>query len=689
MKALLGRLSRRHRKVEPSTATQAETVSALTPAQYVEAALVHHGAGRLREAEALYRKALEADADCFDALHLLGVLHHQNGESASAVESIEQAIKVAPENHAAHSNLGLAYQALNRLDRAEVSLRRAVALRADWDTAHNNLGTVMQATGRLEEAEACFRKALQLNPSSAEALNNLGNLCKERGQFADADQLYRKGLAVDSTRPELWKNLGQALRQCQRLDEAAECYRKALALRPEDGNVLIEIGMIHQARAQLGDAAQCFELALQRDGNLVEAMWGLAGVLGHLDRFDEAELYCRKALAIRPDDPAALNNLAAVLLRTSALDDAERFCRKALSARGDHAPTLITMGCILNARDRSMEAEACFLQAMRLSPVSAPAKYNLSILKLLRGDYNEGLKLYESRFDALQGDIGCKPQILELLHDNRRWGGEALSGQRLLIWAEQGFGDSLMMLRYLPLLKCRGAGEIRVLCELALERIVYSVCGLDHSVSCAQTVSANDFDLHCPIMSLPLLFGTTLDSIPNQVPYIAVPRELGNAWKERLSPIAKTKVGLAWAGSKTLRADARRSIPLAALEPVIRCEGVQLVSLQKEEGAEQLRDWRGQIADWMDDCTDFLDTAALVDNLDLVISVDSAIVHLAGALGKPVWLLNRHGSEWRWGLESANSPWYPTMRIFRQREAETWDRVSARVADELTHFLST
>ena len=688
LKEILGRFSGRDRGVKTSKPTRTAAAPALTPAQYVEAALAHHGAGRIREAEALYRKALAADADHFDALHLLGVVHQQTGDSATAVESIERAIAVAPGNYFAHSNLGLAYQALNRLDKAETELRKVVALKPDWDLGHNNLGTILHATGQLDDAEACFAKAVELNPSNKEALNNLGNLSKERGRLADAEVFYRKALAIDPATPGVWKNLGQVLQQSQRLDAAADCYRNALDLRPEDANILNDIGTIHEARAELVEAESCFRLALGSDGSLVEAMCNLGDVLRRLDRLDEAELYCRKALAMRPDNPAALNSLASILLRCSALDEAEQCCTKALSIRGDHAPTQVTMGSIHIARDRAIEAEACFRQALRLNPRSGSAKYNLSMLILLRGDYKEGLELYESRFDALRGDIGCTPEIEKLLQDDRRWHGEILSGQRLMIWTEQGFGDSLMMLRYLPLLKGRGAGAVSVQCERALERVVRSVSGLDPGVSCSESVSADEFDLHCPIMSLPFLFDTTLDSIPDRVPYLAIPDELGEAWKARLSSITKMKVGLAWAGSKILRDDAKRNIPLSLFEAVIRCGSAQVISLQKGEGAEQVREWGGEIEDWMDDCHDFMDTAALVDNLDLVISVDSAMVHLAGALGKPVWLLNRYGSEWRWGLESERSPWYPSMRIFGQRKGEGWDRVIAQVANELTKFQS-
>lgn len=689
MRNLFRRLSGSHRGVSTSTSPRTAAESALTPAQYVEAALDQHRAGQLREAESLYRKALAADAAHSDALHMLGVLRHQSGDSAGAVELLEKAVAVAPRNASAHSSLGVAYQALNRLDQAEASLRKAVALRPDWDRAHNNLGAVLCATGRLEDAEACFANAAQLNPSSSEALNNLGNLRKERGQLADAERFYRQALAVNSETPEIWNNLGRVLRQSEQLDDAADCFRKALELRPEDAITLVEIGTVHAARAELLEAERCFKLALQFDDSLFEAMNNLGDVLRRLDRADEAELYCRKALAIRPDDPTALSNLALLLLRFAALDEAEECCRKALSIRPDHAPSQIAMGSILNARGRPVEAEACFRMAMRLSPKSAVARYNLSMLKLLQGDYKEGLELYESRFDALHGDIGCAPDLRALLGDNRLWRGEVLSGQRLLIWTEQGFGDSLMMLRYLPLLKERGAGQITVQCERTLERVVRSISGLHQDVTCTQLASADEFDLHCPIMSLPHWFDTTLDRIPGQIPYIAVPTQLRDVWKKRLLSIAKTKVGLAWAGSKTLQDDARRSISLSALQPVIKSDGAHLISLQKGEGAEQVREWRGQIEDWMDECHDFMDTAALIDQLDLVISVDSAIAHLAGALGKPVWLLNRYGSEWRWGLESERSPWYPSMRIFRQREPNNWGQVTALVANELTKFQQT
>ena len=618
----------------------------------VELALIHHGAGRLSEAESLYKSALAVDPECFDALHMLGVVHQQRGESTRAVELIERAIAVMPGSSSALANLGIAYQSLNRMDMAEASIRKAIVLQPEWDGGHNNLGSILGAAGRLDEAQACFRKAVGLQPSNLDALNNLGSVCRDLGQ----------------------------------LDEARDCFRQALALRPQDPGILSALGSILARQGELAEAEKHYRLVLQLDENRFDATCNLGDVLRRQDRLDEAELLCRRAVALRPDDPDALNTLASVLHRTSALEEAEACCRKALSIRAEDVNTMNTLGSVCIARDRPEQAEACFRSVLKLRPDSATARYNLSMLRLMEGDYEEGFELYESRFDVLQQDFGVAREIQDLIKDTRRWRGEPLFGRRLLIWAEQGFGDSLMMLRYLPMVLARAGGQVMVKCERALERVVYSIAGLDGEVSCVQSIAPTDFDRHCPIMSLPLLFATTMHEIPDRVPYIEVADALRDDWKQRLSSIHGTKVGLAWAGSLRLRENARRSLPLAAFESLFGTPDVRFFSLQKGDGAEQANAFSGQIEDWMADCDDFLDTAALIDNLDLVISVDSAVAHLAGALGKPAWLLNRLGSEWRWGPTSERSPWYRSMRIFRQREVGKWDTVIAQLSDELTRF---
>lgn len=685
MKNLLRRISGNLRESESAAVGAAVPESPRSPRELVALALAHHGAGRLAEAESFYRKALDVDTGNFDALHMLGVVNLQAGNPSRAVALIEQAISFAPGDAIAYCNLGLAQQSMGRLDDAVASLRRAVTLRPELDGAHNTLGTMLRAAGQANAAEASFRKAVQLNPGNVNALNNLGNLFRERGQFAEAEEFHRAALAVAPAAFGTWKMLGEVQQMAGRFDDALISFQRALELRPEDPAAMADLGSIHAARAELVESEGYFRLTLQIDADRADAWCNLGDVLRRLDRLDEAESCCRRAAAMRPDDPDVLNTLACVLLRTRALDEAEACCRRALSVSPDHAATQVTLGNVLNLQDRAGDAEACFRSAIRLQPASASARYNLSMLKLLQGDYAEGLQLYESRFETLQGDIGVKPELLALLRDSRRWQGEPLDGKRLLVWTEQGFGDTIMMLRYLPLLKERGAGSVIVLCEPELTRLVSSLTGME-GAHCVQSVSASEFDAHCPIMSLPLLFETTREAIPGFMPYVAVPEAMSNLWKARLAPVTKRRVGLVWAGNKAMRDGAGRSIPLAAFAPLLRLDRWRVVSLQKDVGAGHADAGQGQIEDWMDQCTDFLDTAALVRNLDLVVAIDSAMAHLAGAMGMPVWLLNRHGREWRWGLQSERTPWYPSMRIFRQGKGEGWEPVISRVVDELARF---
>lgn len=517
-------------------------------ARALQAALAHHQAGRLQEAEEMYCQILAADPKNPDAPHLLGVIAQQQGDSVKAVELIKKSLAINPAQPAAYNNLGAACRSLNLLDEAERAFRMSISLQPNFAEAHNNLGIVLQAGNNLGEAENCYRRAISREPVYAEAIGNLGSV----------------------------------LARQDRLDEAEQCCRRALELK--------------------------------------------AGI---------AEAWC---------------TLGDVFFRRGQLDDAERHYREALA----------------------------------IDPGNPHVNWNMAMLTLLWGDYERGLIFYEFRFGYIANEKGYKDLAGNVfsarLKALPRWEGEPLSGRRLLVWAEQGFGDGIMAMRYMPLLSQRGAGRVIVFCEQPLERLVRELPGVDEAVPFSQLLSFDTFDLHCPMMSLPYLFGTRLDSIPDEVPYLIVPDTLVSQWRKRLDNIGNLKVGLAWAGRKSI---AGRSISLTELEPLRHLPGIQLISLQKGDESRQLHEIGWSILDFMDGCQDFMDTAALVENLDLVISIDTSVAHLAGALGKPVWLLCRFESDWRWGLGREDSPWYPTMRIFRQVEPLKWDDVIRRVVEEL------
>jgi Flp pilus assembly protein TadD len=643
----------------------------------IQDAIGHHHAGRLQEADTIYRRILDVDPGNFDALHLSGLVCHHMGNSPQAIALISQAVLIQPTNAFARGNLASVYLACNHLDDAEACLRQALILKPDWDDGYNRMGTLFQVRGDSDQAETCFRKSLELNAANAEALNNLANIRRERGDFATAEELYKRTLTLRPDLVEAHNNLGGLYQHRGELDRAEQCYLRALALRPEDAESHNNLGTVFQQAGRLTEAEARFHKALEYKSEFAEALSNLGDVLQVLGRLDEAEAYCRSALALKPDYPEALSNLGAVLKGRGDLDAAEDCCRRALALQPLYIGAHINLGTILNERGKRAEAESCYRSALALDADCAEAQFNLSMLLLLRNDLEEGFRLYESRFKASTRGFKGSRGLHDRLKDHASWQGEALPGKRVLVWTEQGKGDSIMMMRYLPMLKERGADTVTVFCEPALERIIGSMPGVDRVVCDTSSDLEMNFDLHCPIMSLPFLTQTRRESVPNEVPYLAVPEDLRNRWRTRLSGI-DIKVGLAWAGSKSLRDDAKRSIAPHRFTPLTKIDGLQLISLQKEKDGTQL-----EILDWMDECDDFMDTAGLIENLDLVISVDTAVAHLSGALGKPTWLLNRFQSEWRWGIGRQESDWYPSMRIFSQQQDSDWRSVINVIAAEL------
>jgi FkbM family methyltransferase len=620
----------------------------------IQDGLALHRAGQLAQAGALYRQVLAGDPANFDATHLLGMLALQSGQAPDAIELMRRAIAIRPDDATARSNLGLAYRATGRLDDAEASLRESVCLRPEWDRSHANLGLVLRDRGQHEAAIRELSRAVELNPANDEALTNLGNLYRETRRFEAAEERYRAALSLRPDRPGIWVNLA------------------ALA----------------HDRGRWGDAETFLRSAIGHGDEAAETRGHLGFALLQQGRLDDAESACREALARRANYPDALVNLAAVLKAKGDLDGAEAMNRSAIAADPAHVAGHVNLGTILRERGDAAAAEACFQRAHALDPASAAARYNLGTMLLLRGDYRNGFDLVESRFEAFPGHYGDGTAARFVGDAGRRWRGEAVRGKRVVVWSEQGHGDNLMMLRYLPLLKERGAARVALVCGSELAGIAAGMEAIDDVVAGAAAEALADYDLHCPALSLPFCFRTEVATVPNAIPYVAIPRSHSDAWSLRLADVAGLRVGLAWAGSPSLRDDARRSLPLATLAPLFDMDGVRFVSLQKGPAAQEAAQWRCSLVDVMDACKDFTDTAALIDNLDLVVTVDTAVAHLAGAMGKPVWLLNRAGSEWRWGTEGTRSAWYPSMRIFRQAQPLAWTPVVTEVRAALAALAS-
>jgi len=605
-----------------------------TIAEALSLAVRHHLAGNLRLAEQLYQQILQTDPDHADAHHLIGVVAYQTGRFELAINAIRQALTLNPQVGAYHSNLGLAQEGLGQLEEAVASHQRALALQPDVAETHNNLGNALVRLEKFDEAAACFREALRINPQIADVHNGLG--C--------------------------------ALERQDRLDEAIHCFQEAVKLKPD----------LAQAHNNLGNA------------------------LARQDKLDEAIASYQEALRLKADFSEAYANLGSALVCQNKLQDASK----------------------------------CYEQALRCDPASASARWNRSLLSLLRGDCERGWPEYECRW-ALPGNAR-RPFAQPL------WDGSPLAGRTILLYAEQGLGDTLQFLRYAPLVRQQG-GKVVVVCQPALVPLLAEAGKVRCPMSDVRSqmhlfrhrtsdfglrtpwidlllgggAPLPPFDVQAPLLSLPGIMHTSLANVPAPVPYLHPADELVAHWcrelrKSRKSEVESRKskvrspkseevqltsdfrlptsdflVGIAWQGSLHYRYDRQRSIPLAQFAHLAQVPAVQLISLQKGPGTDQLRVLAGQfgvvnLGDGLDETAGaFMDTAAVMKNLDLVIASDSAVAHLAGALGVPVWVALALVPDWRWLLEREDSPWYPTMRLFRQTRYGHWDEVFDHIAEEL------
>ncbi len=504
----------------------------------------HHRAGRLAEAERLYRQVLAAEPDHAASLHWLGVLAHQTGDYEKAIELVGQAIAIEGDIALYHSNLGNALRRLKRLDKAAAAGGRALELDPSYAEGHNNLAITYKDMERLEDAAAHFRQAARLKPDYAEAHYNCGNILQ------------------DLDRPE----------------EAIPYYRRAIELRP-------------------GYAKACMNL-----GNALRAV----------GRREEAIDYYRRAIEVKPDYAEAHVNEALILLQTGNFDKGWR----------------------------------CYEWRWRMEAIKSPA------------------------FDA------------------PLWDGSDLTGKTILLHCEQGLGDSIQFIRYAKLVKARGA-EVVLSCPYELMRLFETAEGIDRIFPPGTPPPGCDY--HIPLLSLPLRFETRLETIPVEISYIKAPSDEAARWAKKLQPYRGKKIGLVWAGNPRSdqrdahAIDRRRSMRLEQFAPLAKITGAQFFSLQKGEPAAQAKTPPAgmQLMDFMDEVGDFADTAALIANLDLVIGVDTSVIHLAAAMGKPVWVLSRFDGCWRWLLGREDSPWYPTLRLFRQPKSGDWQSVIARIADAL------
>ena len=520
--------------------------------------------------------------------------------------------------------------------------------------------------GRLQAAEHIYRQILAVEPNHADAWHLLGVINAQAGNHQLAVEYFYRALSVKPDFAMANNNLGNSLKEQGKLDEAIACYRRALELKPGLDLARNNLGNALKEQGKSDEAVACYRRALELNPNLAEAHCNLGNALNDQGNLGEAIACYRRALQLNPDFALAHGNLGNVLKTQEKLDEAVACYRRALDLDPDYAPAHNNLGIALDGQGKVDEALACYCGALKLKPDYADAHWNQSLLLLMSGDFERGWPEYEWRWKAKQTPRGDFSQA--------RWDGQSLVGRTILLHAEQGLGDTIQFVRYAALVKHHG-GTVIVECPRPLLPLLATCAGIDRLLARGDELPA--FDIQAPLLSLPGIFHTTLRDIPASIPYLFADGNLLERWRRELSDIPGFRIGIAWQGDPKHVNDHNRSIPLSCFEPLARCSGFRLVSLQKGAGVEQLQHAaeRFAITELGSRLEDFRDTAAVLKNLDLVITCDSALAHLAGALGVPVWVAIPLVPDWRWLLGRSDCPWYPTMRLFRQDRQGDWQGV--------------
>jgi tetratricopeptide (TPR) repeat protein len=643
-------------------------------------AIEHHRAGRFGEAEIIYRRVLAQEPNHADAMQLLGAVVGQTGRVDLAIELIRKAIGLNPKIAAYQNNLAKILCDQGRFEEGIVACRAAIELDPKLAEAHNNLGNAFSGKGKHAEAIAAYREATAIRSDYFDALRNLAVVLGRTGDWEQGIKVYRRLCQIRPGDADVHNNLGNLLVRVDRIDEAIAAYGKALGIQPRHFQAYNNMADAFRLAGRLDESIAASRQAIAINAGFAEAYNALGLALTAAKRLDEAIAVLGRAVEIEPEFVGAYNNLGAALYQARRLDEAIAAYRRALELEAGHPEVLSNLGLALCASGKNEEAIAAYREAIRLKGDYAEAHYYLGISLLLKGEFEEGWR--ENEYRWLIKDARSRPRKC----NQPMWGGEDLNGRTILLDAEQGFGDVIQFARYVPEVAKRG-GRVILMCYAELVRLLRGVEGVE------QICSRNPppaFDVHCPLASLPGVMGTRLDSIPAEIPYLNADVAFSEAWGKKIGPRGDRKrVGLVWAGQPSHNRDMERSVLLSQFGPLASRGDVAFYSLQKGEAAGQASSPPAgmKLVDFSADLRDFSETAGLISQLDLVITVDTAVAHLAGAMGKPVWVLLAKLPDWRWMLDREDSPWYPTMRLFRQSVAGEWEDVMGRVARELDRWI--
>lgn len=702
-----------------------------SPMDLISNGITHHTSGNVDEAEKHYRGALELDPANADALHLLGVIHAQKQDPRTAISLIKRAIARAPLTVEFWCNLGNTLRADGQPEEALAAYREALRLNPDAPDVSSLLSQALTessaplpdpnspdhpftrggALGRQKKFAPAidhYRRAVRRTPDHADSFAQMASCLVAEGRLDEAIEAFQQAVAI---RPDLisaHNNLGNALKDKGRLDEAAEAYRQTVRLNPTYASGYYNLGIVLAEQDKLEEAREAYLKAIDLKPDLDIAYNNLGNCLKRMSRIDEAIAAYQKAVALNPKCGSAWNNLGVCLLEKGLKAESKEAHLQAiavtptddfrfnlgisyeaneeydlaikeyqtyLAAHPDHSNAWYNLGHAFSASGEHRQALAAYRKAISIKPDLANARYNAGITLLLLGQFADGWQEYEHRWEA--SDFPAKKRQT----NKPQWDGADIRGKRIILHAEQGLGDAMQFVRYAPLVADLGA-EVILECSPELGRLFNSVRGVK---SVRSSYPSPPHEVHCPFLSLPDIFKTSLDTIPASVPYFGIDDEIAAPWKKRITKNGRVKIGINWAGQPNHRNDRNRSFTLGQLAPLAHAIDADFYSLQKGSAAAQAdsppADMR--LVNFSADIIDLADSAAIVEQMDLIITVDTAIAHLAGGLARPVWVIVPANPDWRWMLDREDSPWYPTMRLFRQQSNGDKAGVVARICDAL------
>lgn len=570
----------------------------------------------------------------------------------------------------------------NDLSKAQMAFRAVLQNLPEYDDALQLLGLTLFRQGKSAEAEKLMREAIGINPQSVRARNNLACMLRDLGRLEDASAEFQQLYLLTPEDPSVCSNLAIVLNDLGHTEDALRFSSEALALSPQWGQAHRVHGLVLKNLCQLDDALLSMNKALEIEPANPEFISNLSSIQLERKEYVEAELTAKRALELNSSLPCAHHNLGVALGRQFDFDLAISHLETAVSLNPGNANAFFDLAACLCDRGEYARPMELFHHALTLDPRLALARFGLGCLQLLLGDFTAGWANYEARKSAPQLKLRRAPKLAP------NWNGEPIDGKRLFIYGEQGFGDSIQFVRFVPKLIEMGA-SVHLDVQPELISLITDT-GWPIELVAETEAKYEQYDFECSLLSLPKALSLSVDDLPVTTRYLLAGNERAAYWQGKLVNLSQPRIGLCWAGNPAHKNDHRRSISTDQFSRFcIGCDA-EFVSLQKDYYDHELDEFAANqvcLRNWADEFFNFSETAALIGCLDLVITVDTAIAHLAGALGKDVWILVDHAPDWRWLLNRPDSPWYPTMRIYRQDTLDDWDSVLSRVADDLAAFV--